>query len=389
MKNKIEKELVIQKIDLEQNKNIKQTINRAFSDPSYYFSDTLNGYKIIIGKKKPPKNKITRNNLTRKSIIYYKNKGNLIKIATDKKKDLSFLKSKENSSNEKRKYLDDEDLEEIYSKYEENIENTIKLNKEKLRENRNQKFLKDELINDIDNKLYRTVKTELGYKLNFQEEVLNTKKNEENIIKNIKYNLLKKLKRPENELLMTYSENYRIKKEIKENVSQKIKKTFPQPLYKWIVSLRGDKENHYINDGTDENPLWNVYIHKKHTKQKIRNSNLFRTNTEFFKNNDYIKKKLKIKNFNKLNKEIDNINSDFSNMLIKGKNLLNFEKENTRNLKGRKYIVLNNPFIHTTNAILNAVTLVSDKNLKNEIYKRNFNPREIVGRKGRSISHFY
>jgi hypothetical protein len=76
-------------------------------------------------------------------------------------------------------------------------------------------------------------------------------------------------------------------------------------------------------------------------------------------------------------------------MVIKGKNLLNFEKENTRNLKGRKYIVLNNPFIHTTNAILNAVTLVSDKNLKNEIYKRNFNPREIVGRKGRSISHFY
>ncbi len=188
---------------------------------------------------------------------------------------------------------------------------------------------------------------------------------------------------------MTYSENYRIKKEIKENVSQKIKKTFPQPLYKWIVSLRGDKENHYINDGTDENPLWNVYIHKKNIKQKIRNSNLFRTNTEFFKNNDYIKKKLKIKNFNKLNKEIDNINSDFSNMVIKGKNLLDFEKENTKNLKGRKYIVLNNPFIQTTNAILNAVTLVGDKNLKNEIFKRNFNPREIVRRKGRSISHFY
>ena len=188
---------------------------------------------------------------------------------------------------------------------------------------------------------------------------------------------------------MTQSENYRKIKEIQENVFKNIKKTFPKPLYKWVVSLRGDKDNHYINDGTDENPIWNVYIHKKQIKQKIRNSNLFKTNIRFFKNNPYIKTKLKMANYYQLNKEIDDINSDFSNMVIKGKNLLDFEKENTKNLKGRKYIVLNNPFIQTTNAILNAVTLVGDKNLKNEIFKRNFNPREIVGRKGRSISHFY
>ena len=381
MKHKFGKELIIQKIDLEENKNIKETLQKVFSDPNYYFSDNLDGNKIIIGKKNPPNNQITRNGLARKSIIYYKNKGNLIKIAPDKKKDLSFLKNKENNINEKRKYLDEDDLKEIYSKFEEKIENSIK--------NRNKKYFNDELINDIDNKLYKTVRTEFGYKLKFQEDVLRAKKNEENIIQKIKYNLLKKLKRPENELLMTQSENYRIKKEVQENVSKKIKKTFPKPLYKWVVSLRGDKDNHYINDGTDENPLWNVYIHKKHTKQKIRNSNLFRTNTEFFKNNDYIKTKLENKNFNRLNKEIDDINSDFSNMVIKGKNLLDFEKENTKNLKGRKYIVLNNPFIQTTNAILNAVTLVGDKNLKNEIFKRNFNPREIVRRKGRSISHFY
>ena len=381
MKHKFGKELIIQKIDLEENKNIKETLQKVFSDPNYYFSDNLDGNKIIIGKKNPPNNQITRNGLARKSIIYYKNKGNLIKIAPDKKKDLSFLKNKENNINEKRKYLDEDDLKEIYSKFEEKIENSIK--------NRNKKYFNDELINDIDNKLYKTVRTEFGYKLKFQEDVLMAKKNEENIIQKIKYNLLKKLKRPENELLMTQSENYRIKKEVQENVSKKIKKTFPKPLYKWVVSLRGDKDNHYINDGTDENPLWNVYIHKKHTKQKIRNSNLFRINTEFFKNNDYIKTKLENKNFNRLNKEIDDINSDFSNMVIKGKNLLDFEKENTKNLKGRKYIVLNNPFIQTTNAILNAVTLVGDKNLKNEIFKRNFNPREIVRRKGRSISHFY
>ena len=109
MKHKFGKELIIQKIDLEENKNIKETLQKVFSDPNYYFSDNLDGNKIIIGKKNPPNNQITRNGLARKSIIYYKNKGNLIKIAPDKKKDLSFLKNKENNINEKRKYLDEDD----------------------------------------------------------------------------------------------------------------------------------------------------------------------------------------------------------------------------------------------------------------------------------------
>ena len=301
---------------------------------------------------------------------------------------MSILKIKENSSNDKREYVDENELNNIYSKFEENIENTNKQNRE-LSEKRNKRFFNDELINDIDNKLSKTVKSEFGYKLQFQEDVLKTKKIEDNILQNIKHNLTTKLKRPENQLLMTQSENYRKIKEIQENVFKNIKKTFPKPLYKWVVSLRGDKDNHYINDGTDENPIWNVYIHKKQIKQKIRNSNLFKTNIRFFKNNPYIKTKLKMANYYQLNKEIDDINSDFSNMVIKGKNLLDFEKENTKNLKGRKYIVLNNPYINTTNAIFNAIKFVSDKNINNETYKRNFNPREIVKQNWRAKSHFY
>ena len=387
MNHKFAKSLIIQKIKLDENSNIKQSLNKIFNDPSYYFSDNLDGNMIIIGKKNPPKNKIQRNSLKRNSIFYYKNK-NVIKIPQDKKKDISILKIKENSSNEKREYVDENELNNIYSKFEENIENTNKQNRE-LSEKRNKRFFNDELINDIDNKLSKTVKSEFGYKLQFQEDVLKTKKIEDNILQNIKHNLTTKLKRPENQLLMTQSENYRKIKEIQENVFKNIKKTFPKPLYKWVVSLRGDKDNHYINDGTDENPIWNVYIHKKQIKQKIRNSNLFKTNIRFFKNNPYIKTKLKMANYYQLNKEIDDINSDFSNMVIKGKNLLDFEKENTKNLKGRKYIVLNNPYINTTNAIFNAIKFVSDKNINNETYKRNFNPREIVKQNWRAKSHFY
>ena len=85
MNHKFAKSLIIQKIKLDENSNIKQSLNKIFNDPSYYFSDNLDGNMIIIGKKNPPKNKIQRNSLKRNSIFYYKNK-NVIKIPQDKKK---------------------------------------------------------------------------------------------------------------------------------------------------------------------------------------------------------------------------------------------------------------------------------------------------------------
>ena len=197
---------------------------------------------------------------------------------------------------------------------------------------------------------------------------------------------MKKIKRRESKLLINKSESYRKKKEIKDNIFKEIENYF-QPNFNWIVSLRGDKDNHYINDGTDENPFWNIVIHKKENFQKIRNLNFLKTQHSFFKDN-YLKKKLPFKNFDFLKKEIDDLNIDFSNMIIKGKKLLDFEKENSRNLKGKKYLVYNNPLINN-NSIFNALTLVADKNVRNEIYKENFNPKEILRRKGRTVSNFY
>ena len=384
MNKKYSKELITHKINLNEHNDIKQQIHKVFSDPNFYFSSNLNGNRIIIGKNKPSKNIIPKIASSRKSIFFYKSKGNPIRISPDKKNKISFLKNNNKDliiNDANKKYLDDEDLEEIYSKFEEiSLENTLKNNK------LNGKNLNEEFINDINNKLYKTVRTEYKHKLNFQEEVLNKKKKEEIKIKNIKKNLVKKIKRRESKLLINKSESYRKKKEIKDNIFKEIENYF-QPNFNWIVSLRGDKDNHYINDGTDENPFWNIVIHKKENFQKIRNLNFLKTQHSLFKDN-YLKKKLPFKNFDFLKKEIDDLNIDFSNMIIKGKKLLDFEKENSRNLKGKKYLVYNNPLINN-NSIFNALTLVADKNVRNEIYKENFNPKEILRRKGRTVSNFY
>ncbi len=384
MKKKYSKELITHKINLDEHNDIKQQIHKVFSDPNFYFSSNLNGNRIIIGKNKPSKNLIPKIASSRKSIFFYKSKGNPIRISPEKKNKISFLKNNNKDliiNDANKKYLDEEDLEEIYSKFEEiSLENTLKNNKLK------GKNLNEEFLNDINNKLYKTVKTEYKHKLNFQEEVLNKKKKEEMKIKNIKKNLVKKIKRRESKLLINKSESYRKKKEIKDNIFKEIENYF-QPNFNWIVSLRGDKDNHYINDGTDENPFWNIVIHKKENFQKIRNLNFLKTQHSFFKDN-YLKKKLPFKNFDFLKKEIDDLNIDFSNMIIKGKKLLDFEKENSRNLKGKKYLVYNNPLINN-NSIFNALTLVADKNIRNEIYKENFNPKEILRRKGRTVSNFY
>ena len=384
MNKKYSKELITHKINLNEHNDIKQQIHKVFSDPNFYFSSNLNGNRIIIGKNKPSKNIIPKIASSRKSIFFYKSKGNPIRISPDKKNKISFLKNNNKDliiNDANKKYLDEEDLEEIYSKFEEiSLENTLKNKK------LNGKNLNEEFINDINNKLYKTVRTEYKHKLNFQEEVLNKKKKEEMKIKNIKKNLVKKIKRRESKLLINKSESYRKKKEIKDNIFKEIENYF-QPNFNWIVSLRGDKDNHYINDGTDENPFWNIVIHKKENFQKIRNLNFLKTQHSFFKDN-YLKKKLPFKNFDFLKKEIDDLNIDFSNMIIKGKKLLDFEKENSRNLKGKKYLVYNNPLINN-NSIFNALTLVADKNVRNEIYKENFNPKEILRRKGRTVSNFY
>ena len=236
--------------------------------------------------------------------------------------------------------------------------------------------------NEINDKKYKTIKTEIEHDLNFQEEVLLKKKSEDLKIQNITKNLSIKLKRPISKLLMKSNDEYRTKKEIKDSFYKEIKNTIPEPNYKWTVNLR-DNDNHYLNEGSIKNPYWTLYINKKENEEneKIRNPDFFyTTQSKFYQRNQYLKGKIPHKTFYTLNKDLNNTNRQVSQIYVKGKKLLDFEIENSKYLKGRKIILNNNPF-GIGNSFISNINYLIDKNMKNEIYKKNIDYKSIKKKK--------
>ncbi len=341
------KQLILQKININEHKDKKNHLERIFSDPNYYFSDKFNGHNIIIGKKNS-KNILSRSNSRRKS--FKKNhRFSIVSIKNDsKKKDMPKITMNLNL-NPNQIIIDHNELKEIYKRFK-NIdqknsnETTIKRNNNKSKNKMN--FVEHEYTNEINDKKYKTIKTEIEHDLNFQEEVLLKKKREDLKIQNISKQLSMKLKRPISKLLMKNNEEYRTKKEIKESLYKEIKNSNPEPNYKWTVSLR-DNDNHYLNEGSIRNPYWTLYINKKENEEneKIRNPDFFySTQSNFYQRNQYLKGKIPHKTYYTLNKDLNNTNSQVTQICVKGKKLLDFEIENSQYLKGRKIILTNHPF---------------------------------------------
>ena len=268
------KQLLLQKININEHKDKKNHLERIFSDPNYYFLDKFNGHNLIIGKKNS-KNLISRSNSRRKS--FKKNhRFSIVSIKNDsKKKDMPKITMNVNL-NPNQIIINHNELKEIYKRFK-NIdqknsnETTIKRNNNKSKNKMN--FVEHEYTNEINDKKYKTIKTEIEHDLNFQEEVLLKKKREDLKIQNISKQLSIKLKRPISKLLMKQNEEYRTIKEIKDSYYNEIQNSFPQQNFKWIVNLR-DNDNHYINEGNEKFPVWKLYINKTIPKQIIRNPNL-------------------------------------------------------------------------------------------------------------------
>ena len=375
------KQLILQKININEHKEKKNHLERIFSDPNYYFLDKFNGHNLIIGKKNS-KNLISRSNSRRKS--FKKNhRFSIISIKNDsKKRDMPKVTMNLNS-NPNQIIIDHKELKEIYKRFK-NIdkknsnETTIKRKKTKNKIN----FISYEYTNEINDKKYKTIKTEIEHDLNFQEEVLLKKKSEDLKIQNITKNLSIKLKRPISKLLMKSNDEYRTKKEIKDSFYKEIKNTIPEPNYKWTVNLR-DNDNHYLNEGSIKNPYWTLYINKKENEEneKIRNPDFFyTTQSKFYQRNQYLKGKIPHKTFYTLNKDLNNTNRHVSQIYVKGKKLLDFEIENSKYLKGRKIILNNNPF-GIGNSFISNINYLIDKNMKNEIYKKNIDYKSIKKKK--------
>ena len=71
----------------------------------------------------------------------------------------------------------------------------------------------------------------------------------------------------------------------------------------------------------------------------------------------------------------------FNQMNIKGEELLHFEMENAKNLKGKKLI--------TTSKTEGLMQFTTEKMHAEETYGQDVNSKELMRRKGRTSSNFY
>ena len=323
----LSKQLILHKINLEEHKDKKKYIEQIFTDPNLYFTDEFNGHSVVIGKKNS-KNVIVRKQPTNRKSIF-KMAQRLSQSRVDK------------------------------------TDNSIK---------------KNNLVKVMSNQSNRRI---IEHELQFQEEVLNKKKIEDSKKEKITKNISQKIKRPISKLLITQNEEYRTKKEIQDSYFKEVQHSFPDPIYKWFVTLR-DTDIHYLNDGSEKRPIWNFYINKKEVKETIRNPEMFyKTDFGFYKKNNYLKTKIPYKTFYSITREMNDTMTDFKKMCVKGRNLLDVEIENSKYLKGRKIVMNGNPFANS-NGLVNFISQ-NDKNVKEEMYKNNIDPK-FIKKKIRAVS---
>jgi hypothetical protein len=316
------KQLFLEKINFNNDNNsyyYHNSLNKLFNNPENYFDKEINGQKVIIGTKYPKtKNFISFGNKTsprvRKSVFKNIKSG---KIPLNNRSSFSISDSKKSlivmSMANGKQYLNDKELSEIYNKFKKIKEKNKLLKKSAIYDKNLLKSLKNFSIKD-----------DFKHSFNLQNTTFKTRNNIQKNIQNMTKNLSIRLKRPVEQLLISQSEKYREKNELKNNLSIEIKKQYQEPLYKWITNLR-DKDKHYFNIGSNENPNWQIYRHnnkiksndfeiiRKPINQKLMNNNTLNfTNTEYskfrsFSNNSYIKSKLPYKTLSHLNEILDRI----------------------------------------------------------------------------------
>ena len=405
MKNKtIKKQLFLEKINLDNKNNSYyfNSLNKLFYNPENYFDKEINGQEVIIGTKYPKsKNYITvgnkSNNLRQRRSIYKNIKLN--KTPINSRSSFSIRNSKKSiimmSMTNGKHYLDDKELSEIYDKFS------------KLKEKN--KLLKKSTIYDkkiLDSLKNFSIKDDFKQSFNLQNTTFKTRNYIQKKINLISKKISIKLKRPIDQLLINQSDFYREKNELKNNLSNEIRKQYQEPIFKWITNLR-DKDKHYFNIGTNEHPNWQIYRHKnkinsndfeiirKPINQKLSNNNTFNyTNTDYshlrsYSNNSYIKSKLPYKTLSHLNELLDR-NNDLNSLYIEGKDLLKTEIVNSRNLKGRKFINL--PISPISNNYANNVNKFIDLNCddNNEMILKNEDINETKrNRERKKLSNYF
>ena len=384
------KKLILKKIDLKTNNEYNDRLNKIFNDPNCYLDSKLEGNLVIVGKRNQIRNNVItfqpKQNIIRRSIFFKKlNINTLNNLNTSLLKKTLSIKSRStnrqnNNLKENQKYINDDELNNIYNKFK-LIQTEHKIKKDA----------------NIDPNLYKSirsksVKNKIKEIFKQQEEFFNNNKKKIQEYNNLKENISKKLNRPIDKLLITKSEGFRINNELKSKISNEIKNKKPKPLYKWVTELR-DKDIHYINVGNEKKPIWQIVREKKNkTNEIIRDPEKMNNSINlFYKTNIYLKSQLSNKTFKEINNSNSIMKKDSIKLMIKGKDLLEFEMENSKNyLKGKKKIITMEKIVNNNSSKNFLSNLLVPKKIKNnmndQIYVENIDPKNLYKTHGRFFS---
>ena len=353
-KTKLRKELFIQPLSQNNKDNKKYTndLNKLFNDPNHYFSTKINGTEIVIGKKLS--NIKYHNSIPliqtkpMKKYLYSRYRSSQI---TNSKGNLNIIKSPNNKINSRQsqnlkpnqKYIDNNSLKEIYENFK-HIQNT------------SSSISNKNLINP-DN----IIKKEITQIFNIQTKSLNKFLTENNKKNKIISKIIKKTKKPKKDILMNTLHLFRVKKEFINNIQEESNKILQKPIFSWNTSLRNTRNSnkqYFVNIGL-KNPEWYLFKNSNDdlmNNETIRNPSFDRNvyknkSLRTFFHNEYLKKNFPksysyFQNLNSQNYDNNNINdfsdsiypSEFNSLYIKGENLLSFELENSKLLKGKKIL---------------------------------------------------
>ena len=216
--------------------------------------------------------------------------------------------------------LEYESLQTLYS----DIKKQTKLNKRRLNE---------ELLTELPDLIKERLK--------FQQKNLTKHKERNREYKIIENYLIKKTNKSREALLMTNIDSFQFKNAILNTINEKTPNDLKLGDYNWYFNLRRPKNfkgkrDCYINIRTNENPFWGRFFEKYPNpalkcRKPIMNKNYIKT----FENNPY----LPSIPFGKNTLHKIGLMSD---LIVKGKNLIDFEKKFESEIPGKKRVYKKN-----------------------------------------------
>ena len=358
----------------------KQGMNSVFYNPDTFFSNKFNNNEVVVGKKTellPIKNSINPNSscslskqLSRKILchsIASSNNKSIHRICSLKSygglntSNLSKHKYSDNTDiYSNQRFIEDNELKKIYDDFR-----TLQQKNKKLKPSLSTQDILDDTETTNSN-----IKQSIERIFNSQEKTLNSYKKQTTQNKRIMKRISQQISKHITDLTMNQSNSYRMKKEIKSDLLDKINKhnkVFTN--YDWELGLRRDSsmlDKKYINCGSDKYPKWQMLIlHPIKDKEIIRNPKYegkavmsMRDQKEIsaILDDNYLKKRITMKEVHEYKSSPSAALLD--DLIVNGKDLITFEQENSKLIKGKK------------------VLLVESNNIFNRNKKRSF----VVGR---------